>query len=193
LHITYYFRWTFAVADPASVASLTAKLLRDDGAVVYLNGHFAFSDNMPEGPVGYRTVASVAVGGTDQSTFFEKPMETTYLQAGTNLIASEIHQSSGSSSDLSFDFQLDALAFPANRSPTVDAGTNCSVALGESLLLRGTFNDDGLPNPPGVVSFRWQVLTEIPARPAPGPVEIADPIDPDRPSRYYRVVQRPGA
>jgi hypothetical protein len=34
-YITYYFRHSFDVASPADYATLTARLLRDDGAVMY--------------------------------------------------------------------------------------------------------------------------------------------------------------
>lgn len=59
--VTYYFRHTFAVADASSIAGLTLRLLRDDGAVVYLNGVEVYRSNMPPGPVGFSTLALTAV------------------------------------------------------------------------------------------------------------------------------------
>ena len=43
------------------------RLLRDDGAVVYLNGAEVFRSNMPAGTIAYRTLASTAIGGADES------------------------------------------------------------------------------------------------------------------------------
>src|SRR5688500_14326876 len=37
-YMTTYFRASFTVADPSQVEELVLELLRDDGAVVYLNG-----------------------------------------------------------------------------------------------------------------------------------------------------------
>lgn len=169
-YITYYFRSTFVVSDPSAVTSMTARLLRDDGAVVWLNGREAYRDNMPEGPVNYRTLATSAVGGADESTFFERPVDPSYLRAGTNVVAIEIHQSSGSSTDLSFDFQLDATVLPNNRPPTVDAGPDQSNMVGQVLVLTGQFADDGLPNPPGVVTVGWDKVS------GPGNVVFSTPM-----------------
>ena len=46
--LTVYFRKTFTVANPASFSALTLSLLRDDGAVAYLNGVEIWRSNMPE-------------------------------------------------------------------------------------------------------------------------------------------------
>ncbi|PYI84916.1 MAG: metallophosphoesterase, partial [Verrucomicrobia bacterium] len=59
--MTYYFRRTFTVDDPARVNSLTLSLLRDDGAIVYLNGQEAYRVSMPTGAVNFRTLATTAV------------------------------------------------------------------------------------------------------------------------------------
>ena len=75
-YVTTYFRRTFAVASPADYTSLSLRLLRDDGAVVYLNGTEVRRDNMPSGAVSYTTLASVALGAPDESTFFTTSLST---------------------------------------------------------------------------------------------------------------------
>lgn len=105
-YITSYYRRSFNITDPSNVTNLNLKLLRDDGAIVYLNGNEILRSNMPAGTVTYSTVASVAVGGTDESTFFDFNFDNSYLVTGTNILCVEIHQSSGSSSDVSFDLSL---------------------------------------------------------------------------------------
>jgi hypothetical protein len=107
-YITSYYRTTFSVNNPATVKGLVFKLVRDDGAVVYLNGIELFRTNMPGGTVAFDTPASTAVGGTDESTFFEFPQTSDALKSGTNVVAVEIHQSDGGSSDVSFDLEIDA-------------------------------------------------------------------------------------
>jgi hypothetical protein len=105
-YITTYFRRSFNVTDPSAVKSLSLGLVRDDGAVVYINGKEVFRSNMPSGPITYTTPASTVVSGADESTFFPATIPPGVLVAGTNVIAVEIHQVSGVSSDISFDLRL---------------------------------------------------------------------------------------
>jgi hypothetical protein len=109
-HITYYFRHSFTVSSPASFAAMTARLVRDDGAVVYLNGVEVARSNMPAGTVTFTTPASSAVSGSAESQWFDIPVDPSLLVAGVNVVAVEVHQSSASSSDLSFNFELIATA-----------------------------------------------------------------------------------
>jgi len=57
-NITTYFRRAFVSPDPTNFATLLLRLLRDDGAVVYLNGVETWRDNMPPGTIFYSTVSS---------------------------------------------------------------------------------------------------------------------------------------
>src|SRR5205807_9318114 len=67
-YVTTYFRAAFTVADPTAFAALQINLIRDDGAVVYLNGTEVFRSNMPSGAVDYQTFAATVVTGADEST-----------------------------------------------------------------------------------------------------------------------------
>ena len=107
-HITTYFRTTFEVEDAARVDQLVVKLLRDDGAVVYLNGVELTRDNMPAGPVTSATRASSAVWGSAESTYHQLMAPAAGLVTGTNTLAVELHKFASSSSDASFDLELDA-------------------------------------------------------------------------------------
>ncbi|MDN3511516.1 MAG: hypothetical protein NG784_09450, partial [Candidatus Jettenia sp.] len=46
-----------------------------------------------------------------------------------------------------------------NQSPTVNAGADQAVTLSNNAILNGTVTDDGLPNPPGVVTTTWSVVS----------------------------------
>jgi hypothetical protein len=102
--ISTYFRHLFTVTDPTAFSSLTLRLLRDDGAVVYLNGSDVYRNNMPGGAVGFQTPALGAV--PDENVWYASPVNPGYLVPGANVIAVEMHQANGASSDLSFDFEL---------------------------------------------------------------------------------------
>ena len=104
-YVTTYFRKSFTVADPSQVSGLSLRILRDDGAVVYVNGTEVFRTNMPSGTIGYTTRASNAI---EDNTFYTASFASSLLVAGTNVIAVEIHQADVTSSDISFDFELKA-------------------------------------------------------------------------------------
>jgi hypothetical protein len=106
--ITTYFRTSFVAPSNTVVTNLSFNLVRDDGAVVYLNGHEMYRSNMPNGTITYQTLALTSVGNADESTFFNSTFAITNLPAGTNVVAVEIHQQSATSSDISFALELTA-------------------------------------------------------------------------------------
>lgn len=61
-----------------------------------------------------------------------------------------------------------AIGAPANRAPLVDAGPNQTITLPADAALNGTVSDDGMPNPPGVVTSGWSVAS------GPGGVTFLD-------------------
>lgn len=100
--ITTYFRKNFNLTDTVGVTSITASALFDDGVVVYLNGIEVYRNNMPTGTVDYNTLASSAI---TENTYFSFSVPKGILKPGANTWGIEVHQNSGSSSDVSFDFQ----------------------------------------------------------------------------------------
>ena len=129
--ITTYIRRAFSVTNPSQFTGLTLRLMRDDGAVVYLNGVEVWRTNMPTGSVGFLTPASVAIGGADESTFVQTTLGPSLLVTGTNVLAIELHQSGGTSSDISFDLQLIGSDGSASvtRGPYLQRGTPNSTVL----------------------------------------------------------------
>ncbi len=106
-YITTYFRHSFEVVDLSNISSIIVKLLRDDGGVVYLNGNEIARSNMPSGTITYTTLAASTVSGSEEDIFHEFNIEPSSLNIGENVVAVEIHQRSPSSSDISFDFELE--------------------------------------------------------------------------------------
>ena len=118
---TTYFRRLFVLSSPAQAAGLTARLLRDDGAVVYLNGAEVWRDtNMPSGLIINRTPALLGLSGSDEAAWLTNTLPTGLLVPGTNLLAVEVHQNAITSSDLAFDFALEA-TFTLAGQPTLTA------------------------------------------------------------------------
>ena len=106
-YTTTYFRRAFDLPEAGIHNSLRLDLVRDDGAVVYLNGVEVFRSHMPVGAITSATLASVpAVGGAEESAFFSALVDPALLHSGTNVVAVEIHQVNGTSTDISFDLRL---------------------------------------------------------------------------------------
>ena len=87
---------TFDIVDPAEFTHLSLQILRDDGAIVYLNGVEIARSNMPDGPVDYYTPARRATSdesrwrgdGGDGDDFSR--IDAGLLVAGSNRLAVEI-------------------------------------------------------------------------------------------------------
>lgn len=105
--VTAYFRHRFDLSATNGMRSLTLRLLRDDGAIVYLNGREVARSSIREGPVVGATTADGAPDDGQTFTTFELSSEA--LRTGSNLLAVELHQAAPTSSDASFDLELAAL------------------------------------------------------------------------------------
>jgi hypothetical protein len=103
----YYFRYHFTVADPNAFNNLIVNVLRDDGAIVYINGTEVFRSNFTNNPAYYTNLAPVAAA--DDGAVYQRStnaISPSLLVAGDNVVAVEIHQDSLTSSDISFDLML---------------------------------------------------------------------------------------
>jgi len=149
--ITAYFRHAFEVTDPGLFKHMVVRLVRDDGAAVYLNGKEIWRDNLPEGVLTSETRA-LASAGSDENAFHVHGMEAIGLIPGRNVIAVEVHQSSPSSSDLSFDLELAAfeqeqrpvVSLVATQPETMEPSPNTRVRPGAFLISRTGSSDQPL-------------------------------------------------
>jgi hypothetical protein len=150
------------------MTNLVVNVQRDDGIIVYLNGHGIFTNNMPEGSVNYLTPSTVTVGGEDETTFYSQAIDRSLLVNGNNVLAAEVHQVNGTSSDIIFDLELTGEAFAMNLPPQASAGPDQTVQFPAQALLSGSVSDDGLPTPPGLLTFGWSKVS------GPGDVTFAN-------------------
>lgn len=126
-----YVRHTFNVADPGIYSELALNLTYDDGAVIYLNGTEIWRVNMPGGTITYNTFAS-SVSPENAQASVTRPNT---LITGQNVLSVEIHQASSASSDISFDFRLNA------------------TIPGQAAVIRGPYLQSGSPNS---IRVRWR-------------------------------------
>ncbi|WP_375749133.1 choice-of-anchor J domain-containing protein [Vibrio sp. HN007] len=164
-HATTYFRNSFTVADASKVIKLTLRLLRDDGAVVYINGKEAVRSNMPSGDVTSATFATSGIGGAAEKTYYEYPLFADLLKDGKNTIAVEVHQSGLTSSDLSFDMDLTAVVsnikgeVPAELATTVQATAKSTSEIDITWSDEESFNEVGYQLERKVADGNWEILT----------------------------------
>jgi hypothetical protein len=102
-YVTTYFRKQFNVDDLQGLDNLNASVLFDDGVIIYLNGTEVYRSGLPTGTVDNTTYANVTAETNVYSTF---TIDKNLLVQGTNILAAEIHQVSGTSSDISFDLEV---------------------------------------------------------------------------------------
>lgn len=133
--ITHYFRKRLT-NDFAAMNYAAIQLLRDDGAVVYLNSQEIARANLPQPPavIAFDTLALTNVGRLligiefDEPAVDELPIPLSAFASGTNLLAVELHQSSvvspASRFDLSFDLALFAFAYDPGTVLTIEAVNN---------------------------------------------------------------------
>ncbi len=154
-HITTWFRTTFMASNTAVYDVLRLELIRDDGAVVYLNGVEIVRSNMPAGLLTPATLAASTVSSSAEDTFLPFVVPPDLIVDGLNTLAVELHQRATNSSDLGLDARLFGVDDPVP-------------------LVRGPYlqqlSDDG-------VIVRWR--TALPSAstvwlgPAPGALMIA--------------------
>lgn len=127
--LTSLFRTSFMVLKQAD--ELWVELLRDDSAVVYLNGVEVIRDNLPASLLDPSIPAS-STGDENDIDWFRID-ESLLLVGQLNILAVEIHNASLTSSDISFDLGLVAFnPIPLNAIP--EPGTGVLVALGLTVL-----------------------------------------------------------
>lgn len=105
-HITTYFRHTFQINDISLVKNFLIKLIKDDGALVYVNGQNVMRSNFGTNNYNYKSLAYSTISGSEETIIWEEMIDPSYFQNGSNTVAVEVHQVSASSSDLSFDLEL---------------------------------------------------------------------------------------
>jgi len=133
-YITYYFRKHINIANTSLLSdSIFFHVLRDDGALIYVNGQLIIKSNMPDtGTINYLTWAASTIDGANERIYNTFIVPKTYFVNGQNTLAVEVHQRDGGSSDLSFDLEVveDSrtlnLLNPA-RNSTAGAGQNLAI------------------------------------------------------------------
>lgn len=139
---TYYFRKAILLDHPEQYEQLVFQLVRDDGAVVYLNGKELYRSNMPAGTITSTTTAVDVVNTPEETQFFETIIDLTGsgIKTGTNIIAVEVHQQLASSSDAAFDLQVLGVGTTESRVTLTSPSANASISQGSPISLEALVN-----------------------------------------------------
>ena len=132
-YITTYFRPYIYVPGSAQLSTLALNLLRDDGAVIYINGNEAFRSNMPDDEIDYGTFALTKLTYPAETELNRKVIDASLLVPGWNVIAAEVHQYEPASPDLSFDLEITSEigggALSVTRGPYLQVGTSSNIVV----------------------------------------------------------------
>ena len=165
-HTTIYFRKKFQIEESVN-KSLLIRLLRDDGAIVYLNGEELFRSNMKIGTVRSSSYAEKRNSSKNSRIYFPYFIELPNFKPGKNIFAVEVHRGSRSDKDLSFNFEatvLDAAGVPVviDKTSTItvraksdniwSAPSTASIVISPSAALKIT---ELMYNPPDGKTFEF--------------------------------------
>lgn len=150
---TTYFRQAFTLDNATGLDALTIEILRDDGAIVYLNGTEILRDNMPSGTITYDTWAAATTSSPEQNTVYRRTVNVgPLLRTGTNVVAVEVHQISSGSTDLYLNLQATALRSLATTYTNVSPVLTLTPDSTTGLSVQAVFVPTGASLVPTVVS-----------------------------------------
>ena len=136
-HVTTYFRHAFQAASADTFPAIL-RLLRDDGAIVYLNGLEIARSNMSGLAPTFLTLASSRVIESEEDFWYTFTIPALAVNAGKNVLAVEIHQYATHSTDISFDLELLRVRQPyVIRGPYLQMGTPNSLTVKWRTFLPG--------------------------------------------------------
>lgn len=143
---TVYFRQ--AIELPGEVTAARLEVLYDDAIAVFVNGAQVFARNI--GSLAHDEYAS---GSSDDDMREGADLDPAVFRPGTNVIAALVKQSSGGSSDVSFDLSLHAtlrVEIPDAGPGGSDAGrTDGGAGVDAAGIDGGGARPDGAPEPMG--------------------------------------------
>ena len=112
---TYYFRKEFIISNTLTendIVSLDYTV--DDGMIIYINGVEASRYLMNSGDITYNSFSSTYANNNPDSGKITLPISL--FKKGSNVIAVEVHNNNGNSSDIYFDASLSLLTYNGENS-----------------------------------------------------------------------------
>ena len=184
-YITTYFRRAFVAPSNVHYTNLNFRLNRAHGAVAWLNGREVFRANMPAGPITYLTYSRGALVTDALHAYYPTNIPVSFLPAGTNVVAVEIHTYSPSTPWISFDLEMFGLGDYPPPAPPLSASRE-----GANMWLRWpATNNAGFVLISGTDlsgTYSWLPLGG-PYILNGGFYEYREPLNPAQPADYYQL------
>jgi hypothetical protein len=144
-YATSYFRREFTM--DFTPLSITGRLLRTHGAILYLNGVEIARQNMPDGAVAYSTPASGIVTGASATNYFGFVIAPGNVVVGRNLLTAELHLAAVTNTTAGFALELTSVnptippqSVIAPSALTPDGSAQSGDAAGVTVTLSNTGN-----------------------------------------------------
>ena len=112
-YVTTYFRREFTL--DAVPMTITGRMMRTHGAILYLNGAEIARQNMPAGAVGAADKASGIVTGSSATNYFGFVIAASNVVVGRNLFTAELHLAAVTNTTAGFAVELSSV------NPTIPA------------------------------------------------------------------------
>ena len=160
-YVTTYFRRKFTVQDdPSSYLQIKLRLLRDDGAVVWLNGKEIIRSNLRENFESNPLADNYAVPKRAAIRYLTYDIDPSWLIQGENTLAVEVHQTSRSSSDIIMDVELMAVLDQAASQNRMSELTQPTIkfSIDSDIAVEAMYEPDGLNMLPETISADMTLL-----------------------------------
>ena len=146
-YVTTYFRRKFTVdEDPSSYLQIKLRLLRDDGAVVWINGKEIIRSNLRENFESNPLADNYAIPKRAAIRYLTYDIDPSWLRQGENTIAVEVHQTSRSSSDIIMDVEILAVLNQTASQNRLSDQTQPTIKLSidSDMAVEAMYESDGL-------------------------------------------------
>jgi hypothetical protein len=175
--ITTYFRREFIM--DFTPLTLTARVMRADGVVLYLNGQEIARQNMPAGEIGYASRASSATTGLNAVKYNDFAIGATNLVVGRNQLAAELHLSVPNREASGFSLELIAVSpaiTPAPAFTPTALQPDGSAQSGDFAGISVTLGNTGNVTASGLVLVRDAATGAVLGSQAVGPLAPGDAV-----------------
>jgi hypothetical protein len=146
-YVTTYFRQKFNINDdPSSYLQIKLRLMRDDGAVVWINGKQIIRSNLRENFDTSPLADNYAIPNHAAIKYLTYDIDPSCLRQGENTIAVEIHQTSRTSTDIIMDVELLAVLAQAASLNRLGGQTSPTIKLtiDSDIAIEAMYEPDGL-------------------------------------------------
>jgi DNA-binding CsgD family transcriptional regulator len=131
-HTLKYFKKEIEITDNEFLG-YEMRILRDDGALIYVNGKELLRNNMPNSTITKATLAIKTIDGVDESEYHIAVFENSIFKKGKNTISVSVHQAYLESSDCIFSLELIGHTSPEILSKLVKSKTVTNEQLKQTL------------------------------------------------------------